>query len=424
MGCIQSNHSISNDVVLRSDPNWSLSATGHPDGEKARESRREPPSLAKPKDTQLAVEKGPKIVSSTPFPFVHPGASGRKEIKDGDVKIDADDLELHSENEVKQFASLVDDVTITRSLSSPESDANDTLDNDLKNNVNISNEQESFQENADLNANATLYNDLRNNVNIANEQELLQENATLNKKPSDRTTASQQAIENDALNTISPITGTVSPPSDVTDPSSRTSGKTRNTIARASFFEQKINDHAMKQEIMNSFDGLGKKFNEELRAPKHSETSNETQVKSCLAEQESKTQPSDLTSSYNQKRATFQVNSAKQQIQNPKRQSAWINNNSPTIKDLIERLSVNDPTLSTLELNNNASFSMKADSYAMDLAEALKNNRVCKSLSLSSNMIGDKGATALGEMLSKNNVLRCLDLSKNKIQQEGAISIA
>jgi len=121
---------------------------------------------------------------------------------------------------------------------------------------------------------------------------------------------------------------------------------------------------------------------------------------------------------------------------------------SPEIVAIIKRISSNDPTLTTLDIqaNNIGPEGAKALANALKtnttlttldiqannigpegakaLADALKTNTILTTLKLWSNNIGPEGAKALANALKTNTTLTTLDLSRNNIGQEGANALA
>ena len=80
----------------------------------------------------------------------------------------------------------------------------------------------------------------------------------------------------------------------------------------------------------------------------------------------------------------------------------------------------NDPSLTTLDLNDNEI----GDDGAQALAIALENNTSITEFNLEYNQIGDEGAQALATALQKNNSLTVLNLGYNEIVDEGAQALA
>lgn len=90
----------------------------------------------------------------------------------------------------------------------------------------------------------------------------------------------------------------------------------------------------------------------------------------------------------------------------------------------IERLKANDPTLTTVDLSNNAVLQMKGKELFPQLGEALANNTVCQELILVGCMVNDFACEQLGEALKKNSTLVVLNLENNNVGNDGAIAIA
>ena len=98
--------------------------------------------------------------------------------------------------------------------------------------------------------------------------------------------------------------------------------------------------------------------------------------------------------------------------------------NTLTPATAIERLSANDPTLTTCDLRNSAVLQMKGPELIPKLAAAIERNTVCTELNLAGCNINDELCATLAKGLAKNRAIVNLDLQENKIGNEGAPSLA
>ena len=90
----------------------------------------------------------------------------------------------------------------------------------------------------------------------------------------------------------------------------------------------------------------------------------------------------------------------------------------------IERLSANDPTLTTCDLTKSAVLQMKGAELVPKLAAALEKNTHCLELKLAECNISDAIVADLAAALTKNKALVSLDLQTNKVGNDGATSLA
>ena len=90
----------------------------------------------------------------------------------------------------------------------------------------------------------------------------------------------------------------------------------------------------------------------------------------------------------------------------------------------IERLKSNDPSLTSVDLSNNAVLQMKGKELWPQFADALAGNTVCTELNLSGCSMGDFAAEHLGSALQKNTAVQSINLENNSIGNDGAIAIA
>jgi len=89
-----------------------------------------------------------------------------------------------------------------------------------------------------------------------------------------------------------------------------------------------------------------------------------------------------------------------------------------------EKLKSNDPTLTTLDLSNNAVLQMKGRELYPQLFEALATNYVCMEINLSGCSMNDFAAELLSKALEQNKTLAAINLENNIIGNEGATAIA
>jgi len=119
-------------------------------------------------------------------------------------------------------------------------------------------------------------------------------------------------------------------------------------------------------------------------------------------------------------------NAAPQQ-EGPARPAAprrWGVSKQPSTAELIQKLADNDPSITTVDISNNATFQIKAEEYTTLLANALKRNTHVKELRLENCGLGDREGVLLGEAMAENNSIVLLDLQKNKINNEGGSALA
>ena len=90
----------------------------------------------------------------------------------------------------------------------------------------------------------------------------------------------------------------------------------------------------------------------------------------------------------------------------------------------IDKLTSNDPTLTTCDLANNAVLQMKGPELIPKLAAALAQNMVCQELNLTNCNITDAMCSEIATALAKNTALVTLNLEKNQISNDGATSLA
>ena len=89
----------------------------------------------------------------------------------------------------------------------------------------------------------------------------------------------------------------------------------------------------------------------------------------------------------------------------------------------IDRLKANDPTLTSVDLSNNAVLQMKPALWPQ-IAEALASNNVCTDLNLSSCGMNDSAAEYLSSAIRENSTLTSLNVEANSIGNDGAIAFA
>lgn len=102
----------------------------------------------------------------------------------------------------------------------------------------------------------------------------------------------------------------------------------------------------------------------------------------------------------------------------------WGVSKQPSTTELIQKVADNDPSLTTIDISNNAAFQIKAEEYTTQLSNALKKNKYVKELRLENCGLGDREGILLGEALAENTSLVLLDLCKNKINNEGGSALA
>jgi hypothetical protein len=95
-----------------------------------------------------------------------------------------------------------------------------------------------------------------------------------------------------------------------------------------------------------------------------------------------------------------------------------------SVAEMIKRVDANDSSLHVVDLSNSASFQMRSDEFAGQLAEALKKNTHVRELNLTNCGIGDRGGEHLGESLAENRSIVTLILEKNRLNQHGASALA
>lgn len=104
----------------------------------------------------------------------------------------------------------------------------------------------------------------------------------------------------------------------------------------------------------------------------------------------------------------------------PLNMSSEILHNRSRVPDLVRRIQANDPKLAQVVVWNS---SLGSEGITM-LAEALKNNTVVKSISLSYTGCGAAGAHALAAGLAGNRTVTELKLTNNAIGDDGAAAMA
>jgi len=92
--------------------------------------------------------------------------------------------------------------------------------------------------------------------------------------------------------------------------------------------------------------------------------------------------------------------------------------------EIIPRIAANDPSLTEVTLNDNATYQMKSADYTKQIADALSNNDTIKRLTLSKLNLTDQSVSLIAEVLKTNKSLEKLDVSNNKFGNVGLIAIA
>ena len=90
----------------------------------------------------------------------------------------------------------------------------------------------------------------------------------------------------------------------------------------------------------------------------------------------------------------------------------------------IQRLSDNDPTLTSCNLGKNAVMQMRGSELCPQIGAALAHNTHCQELILSDCNLSDQMVSEIASALVTNKVLLHLDLQENKIKDEGATALA
>jgi len=92
--------------------------------------------------------------------------------------------------------------------------------------------------------------------------------------------------------------------------------------------------------------------------------------------------------------------------------------------EIIPRIAANDPSLTEVTLNDNATYQMKSADYTKQMADALANNDQIKRLTLCKLNLTDQSVSLIAEVLKTNKSLEKLDVSNNKFGNVGLIAIA
>ena len=90
----------------------------------------------------------------------------------------------------------------------------------------------------------------------------------------------------------------------------------------------------------------------------------------------------------------------------------------------IERLTADDPTLTTCTLTNNAVLQMKGPELVPKIALALEKNTKCTELNMGGCGLTDALVAHIASALAKNTGLVNVNLEENKIGNDGATSLA
>jgi len=95
-----------------------------------------------------------------------------------------------------------------------------------------------------------------------------------------------------------------------------------------------------------------------------------------------------------------------------------------TPSQAIERLTNDDPTLTTCSLANNAVLQMKGAELVPKIALALEKNTKCTELNMGGCGLTDALVAHIASALAKNTGLVNVNLEENKVGNDGAMSLA
>jgi len=92
--------------------------------------------------------------------------------------------------------------------------------------------------------------------------------------------------------------------------------------------------------------------------------------------------------------------------------------------EVIPKLVANDPSLTEVNFNDNATYQMKSADYTKQIADALGKNTNVKRVTLAKLNLTDQSVSLIAESLKINKSVTYLDVANNKFGNSGLIAIA